>query len=132
MAELLSPHFDGNHSRDLVNLLSTRHQSNCLTTFAFRSQEESLLLFGLDSCNGIDHWVCFIFFNRTADVLAPRVAVEFRLPLHMGSFSDAGEWLMSPQFISKGQPSSSVANYRQIYLSAIFSKVFEHLVSVRI
>ena len=34
--------------------------------------------------------------------------------------------------IPKGPPSSSVANYRPIYITSVLSKVFERLVSVRL
>ena len=34
--------------------------------------------------------------------------------------------------IPKGLPSSSVANYRPISITSVLSKVFEHLVSVRL
>ena len=34
--------------------------------------------------------------------------------------------------IPKGLPSSSVANYRPIYITSVLSKVFERLVSVRL
>ena len=38
---------------------------------------------------------------------------------------------MSPQ-ISKGPPSSSVADYRLISITSVLCKVFEHLVSVHL
>ena len=62
------------------------------------------------------------FFKRTADILAPRLAVVFlRLLLSAN---------VTP--IPKGPPSSSVANHIPISLTLILSKVFEHLVSFRL
>ena len=71
------------------------------------------------------------FLQRTADVLAPRLSVVFRLLVRMGSFPAC--WRhdnVTP--IPKGPPSSSVANYRPIYITSVLSKVFERLMSVRL
>ena len=61
-AGLLSDHFDGKQSRKSVDLPLTCHQSQRLTSFAFRSSEVRLLLLDLDSYGGMTHWVCFLFF----------------------------------------------------------------------
>ena len=65
----------------------------------------------------------------TAVVLAPRVAVVFRRLLRLGSFSVCLR-VASVTPIPKCPPSFSVANYRQISLTPILSKVLERLVSV--
>ena len=54
-----------------------------------------------------------IFLKRTADVLAPRLCVVFRLLLRLSSFP-AYFRLANAAPIPKGQPSSSLANYRPI------------------
>ena len=51
-AEMLSANFDGEQSRDRVDLPSTCHPSSCLTTFAFRSREGKRFLLDLDSYGG--------------------------------------------------------------------------------
>ena len=64
-------------------------------------------------------------------VLAPRLAVEFRQLLRLGSFPVC--WRVTNVIpIPKGPPSSLASNYRPISLTSILSKVFERLVSVRL
>ena len=71
-ADLLSDHFDGNQSRESVDLSLTCHPSPSLTSFAFRSSEARRLLLDLDPYEGSDPLGMFsIFLKRTADVLAP-------------------------------------------------------------
>ena len=77
------------------------------------------------------HCVFHLFFKRTAEVLAPRLAVVFRRVLRLGSFLVC--WRVANVTpIPKGAPSSSAPNYRPISLTPILSKVFERLVSVRL
>ena len=65
---------------------------------------------------------------RTGDVMAPRLSVVFRRLVRLGSFPACWRQVnVTP--IPKGPPSSSVANYRPIYITSVFSKVFERLVS---
>ena len=47
-ADLLSDYFDGNQSRESVDLPLTCHPSLSLTAFAFRSSEVGRLLLDLD------------------------------------------------------------------------------------
>ena len=69
------------------------------------------------------------FLKRTADVMAPRLSVVFRLLVRLGSFPVCWRQAnVTP--ILKGPPSSSVANYRLISITSVLSKVFERLVSV--
>ena len=78
----------------------------------------------------LTHWVCFLFF-LTADVMAHRLSVVFRRLARLGNF--AACWRQANvTSIPKGPPSSSVANYRPISIISVVSKVFEHLVSVRL
>ena len=78
-ADMLSAHFDGKQLRDPVDAPSTCHPSPSLTTFAFRSWEVKWLLLDLDSYGGTDPLGMFpLFLKRTAEVLAPRLAVVFR------------------------------------------------------
>ena len=85
------PIFDGKQSRDPVDLPSTCHLSPNLTTFAFRPREVKQLLLDLYSYGGTDPLGMFPrflnrFLKRTAEVLAPRLAVVFRQLLRLGSF----------------------------------------------
>ena len=99
-ADMLSAHFDGKQSRDPVDLPSACHSSPCLTTFPFRSREVKRLLLDLDSYVGTVPLGMFpLFLNRTAEVLALRLAVVFRRLICLGSFPIC--WrvtIMSPQF----------------------------------
>ena len=73
-----SDHFDSKQSRESVNLLVTCYLSPSLITFAFRSSEVKRLLLDLDLYGGTDPLGMFpLFLKRTADVLAPRLSVEF-------------------------------------------------------
>ena len=129
---MLSAHFEGKQSRDQVDLPSTCHPSPSLTTFAFRSREVKRLLLDLDSYCGTDPSGMFpLFLKKTAEVLAPRLAVVFLRLLCLGSFSVC--WRVAHVTpIPKGPPSSSASNYRSISLTPILSKIFERLVSVRL
>ena len=131
-ADMLSAHFDGKQYRDLIDLLSTCHLSPSLTTFAFRSWEEKQLLLDLDSYGGTDPLGMFpLFLKNTAEVLAPRLAVVFWWLLCLGSLPVC--WRVANVIpIPKVPPFCSASNYRPISLTPILSKVFEHLVLVRI
>ena len=79
-ADLLSDHFDGQQSKESVDLPHTCHPSPRLTSFAFRSTEVRDLLLDLDPYGGSDRLGMFpLFLKRTADVLAPHLSVVFRL-----------------------------------------------------
>ena len=72
-----------------------------------------------------------LFLKRTADVLAPRLSVVFLRLVRVGSFPACWKQT-SVTHISTGPPSSSVANYRQISITLVLSKVLVSLVSVRL
>ena len=71
-ADLLFDHFDGEQSRESIDLPLTCHPSLSFTSFAFRSSEVRRLLLDLDPYGDSDPLGMFpLFLNRTADVLAP-------------------------------------------------------------
>ena len=131
-ADLLSDHFDCKQSREAVELPLTCHPSPCLTTFAFRSREVRRLLLDLGFYDGTDPFVMFpLFLKRTADVMALRLSVVFWRLVRLRSFPACWRQAnVTP--ISKGPLSSSVANYRPIFITSVLSKLFERLVSVRL
>ena len=75
--------------------------------------------------------VCFLFFEKNDDVLAPHLSVVFRRLLCLRSFP-VGWRQANVTPIPKGPSYSSVANYRPISITPVLSKVFEHLVAVRL
>ena len=86
----------------------------------------------LDLYDGTDRLGMFpLFLKRTADVMAPRLSTVSRRLVRFGSFLACWRQAnVTP--IPKVSPSSSVINYRQISITSVLSKVFEHLVSVRL
>ena len=113
-------------------MLVTCHPSPSLITFAFRSSEVKRLLLDLDPYGGTDPLGMLpLFLKRTADVLAPRLSVVFRRLIRLGSFPACWRQAnVTP--IPKGPSSSSVANYRPIFITPVLSKLFERLVVVRL
>ena len=89
------------------------------------------LLLGFYPYGGTDPLGMFpLFLKRTADVMAPRLSVVFRRLVRLGSLPACWrQTIVTP--ILKDLPSSSVANYRAIFITLVLSKVFELLVSVR-
>ena len=72
-----------------------------------------------------------LFLKKTAEILAPLLAVVFRRLLRLGNFPVC--WRVANVIpIPKAPPSSSAFNFRPISLTPILSKVFERLVSVRL
>ena len=72
-----------------------------------------------------------LFLKRTADVMAPRLSVVFRRLVRLGSFPACWRQAnVTP--IPKGPQTSSVANYRLIFITSVLSKMLERLVSVRL
>ena len=103
-----------------------------LTTFAFRSSEVRRLLLDLYPYGDTDPLGMFrLFLKGTADVLAPSLSVVFRWLVRLGSLPAC--WRQANvTLIPKSPPSSSVANYRPIYITSVLSKVFERPVSVHL
>ena len=101
-------------SREAADLPLTCHPSPSLTTFAFRSSEVRRLLLDFDPYGGTDQLGMFpLFLKRTADVMAHRLNVVFRRLVRLGSFPACWRQdIVTP--ISKGPPSSSIANYQPI------------------
>ena len=129
-------YFNSKQSREAVDLPLTCHPSPSLTTFVFRSSEVRRPLLDLDPYGGTETLGMFHYFsseNCTLILWDPRLSVVFRRLVRLGSFPAC--WRpgnVTP--IPKGPPSSSVANYRLISKTSLYSnsKVFQPLVSVRL
>ena len=72
-----------------------------------------------------------LFIKRTANDMAPRLSVVFRMLFRLCSFPPCWRQANVTPF-PKGPPPSSVANYRPISMTSVLSKVFERMVSVRL
>ena len=94
-----------------------------LTTFTFRSSEVRRLLLDLDPYGGTDPLGMFpLFLKRTADVMATQLCEVFRRLVRLGSFPACWRQAnFTP--IPEGPSSSSVANYRTIFITSVLSKV---------
>ena len=108
-ADLLSDHFDGKQSMESVDLPLTCHPSS----------EVRRLLLDLDPYGGFDPLGVFpLFLKRTTDVLVPRLSEVFWRRVRLGSFPACWRQAnVTP--ITKGPPSSSVANYRPISMTSV-------------
>ena len=93
-------------------------------SFAFRWRKVRRLLLDLVSYCGTDSFGMFPhLLKRTADALFPRLNVVFHRLLRLGSFPVCWRLAYVTQ-IPKGPPSSSVANYRQIFIIFIVQGVW--------
>ena len=94
--------------------------------------EHLSLLLGRYVPTYLTHWVCFLIFLRELLMLwPPRLSVEFRWLVRLGRFPVCWRQAnVTP--IPKSPPSCSVANHPPISITSVLSKVFEHLVSVRL
>ena len=111
-SDLLSDHFDRKQFKEAVDLPLTCHPF-----------PRTLMV-------ALTNWGCFLFFLKRT-VMAPRLSVIFLRLVRLGSFPACWKQANVTQ-ITKGSPSSSLANYRPIYITSILSKVFESLLSVRL
>ena len=76
------------------------HSKPQFTSLAFRAKSVMRLLQELDSHEGVDSQRMFpLLFQRNADVLAPGLSRGYRALVRSGSFSVAGEMLISLQFL---------------------------------
>ena len=117
-ADLLSDHFDSKQSSEAVDLQLTCHPSPSLTTFTFRSSEVRRLLLYLDNYGGTDPLGMFPLFLRELLMLfPPSLSAMFRRLVRLGSFP--ARWrLANVTPFPKGPPSSSVANYRPVFITS--------------
>ena len=86
------------------------------------------LLLDLDPYGGTDPLGMFpLFLERTADIMAHRLSVVFRLLVRLGSFPACWRQAnVTP--IPKGPLSSSVANYRPISITSVLSHLMQFFV----
>ena len=132
-AELLSEVFKSKQCGEPLALPPSCSPKPELTSMAFRSKEVKALLLDLDNYGGIDPNGLFpVFFKKTADFIAPKLATIFRKLVRLASFPSiwrTGNIAALPKGFS---PSSFPSEYRPISITPILSKVFERLLSKRL
>ena len=77
----------------------------------------------------LTHWVCFLFFLRELLMFGSQSQCSVTAACSSWQFPGL---LETGQCNPNSERSSSVANYRPIFITSVLSKVFERLVSVRL
>ena len=86
-AELLLSAFNLKQNDKVLNLPIGCHPEPVLNSLAFRSSELKKLLLDLDQAGSVDPDGLFpLFFIKTADLLATKLGVIFRILIRKGSF----------------------------------------------
>ena len=132
-AELLSDTFISKQRVQEVTLPLSCFPSPTLCLAAFKSKELEQYMLNLDTYGGTDPDGYFpLFFKKIASVLAPKLAVVFRLLLKSGSFPSCWRKAnITP--IPKGASASTLpSEYRPISITPILSKIFERLLAKRL
>ena len=132
-ATLLSNTFISKQRDQELMLPLTCFPSPKLNSVAFKSTELKNYLLDLDSYGGTDPDGFFpLFFKKIATILAPKLAVVFRLLLKSGSFPSCWRKAnITP--IPKGASASTLpSEYRPISITPILSKIFERLLAKRL
>ena len=132
-ANLLSDTFINKQSDQELPLPSTCFPSAILTSVAFRSSELKKYLLDLDTYGGKDPDGFFpLFFKKIAVVLAPKLAVVFRLLLKSGTFPSCWRKANITPIPKGATPSTLPSEYRPISITPILSKIFERVLAKRL
>ena len=132
-ATLFADLFDRKQCSEKLTMPQTCFPEPRLTALAFRSREIRDLLADLDSHGGAGPDGIFpLFLKKTADVLAPKVAVIFRKSARGGNFGICWRVGNVTPLSKSGSGSSSPSDYRPITITPVLSKVFERLLSRRL
>ena len=132
-ATLLADVFDGKQSNVNLSLPDTCFPEPKLSKLAFRSSEVRKLLIDLDSYGGTDPNGIFpLFFKKTAEYLAPKLAVILRKLARSGSFCECWRIGNVTPLCKCACGSFNPSEYRPISITPILSKVFERLLAKRL
>ncbi|KAK3894304.1 hypothetical protein Pcinc_001927 [Petrolisthes cinctipes] len=132
-ANMLSNIFIGKQSDQELQLPSTCYPSPGLRSMAFKSAELKQYLLDLDTYGGTDPDGFFpLFLKKIAVVLAPKLAVVFRLLLKSGSFPLCWRKARITPIPKGATASSNPSEYRPISITPILSKIFERLLARRL
>ena len=131
-AKLLSDHFNSKMSRGDIEIPPGCYPEPKLTSIAFRSSELKKILDDLDAHGSVDPNGLFpSLFKRFSSILAPKLAVLFRLTIQSGAFPNCWK-IASITPIPKEGASCNAKDYRPISITPILSKVFEKLLARRL
>ena len=132
-ATLLANVFEEKQSDTEVTLPQSCHPEAKLISIAFRSREIEKLMLNLDPYGGSGPDGIFpLFFIKTADILAPKIAVIFRKMTRAGKFSllwRMGNITPTSKSVTAG---SCPSDYRPISITPILSKIYERLLAKRL
>ena len=132
-AELLSQNFNRKQCGADIPIPQSCFPDVKFTKFAFRSSELTTLLNDLNAFGGCDpHGFLPLFFKKSARILAPKLAVVFRLLLNRGSFPVCWRVANVTPIPKGGSPSVNPEEYRPISITPILSKIFERLLAKRL
>lgn len=132
-ANMLSNTFVNKQSDQELQLPLTCFPSPNLKSIAFKSAELRQYLLDLDTYGGIDPDGFFpLFFKKIAVVLAPKLAIVFRLLLKSGSFPLCWRKASITPIPKGATASSSPSEYRPISITPILSKIFERVLARRL
>lgn len=130
---LLADVFDAKQSADELITPQSCHPEAKLIKIAFRSLEIKRLLLDVDPYGGAGPDGIFpLFFKKSADILAPKIAVIFRKLARSGRFSLCWRTANVTPISKMGVATSSPSDYRPISITPILSKIFERLLAKRL
>ena len=132
-ADLLSSTFNSKQNDKILDLPSGCHPEPILNSFAFRSSELKKLLIDLEQSSGVDPNGLFpLVLIKIADVLAPKLAVIFRILIRQGSFPVCWRTANVTALPKSSTPFQNPSEYRPISITPILSKIFERLLVKRL
>ena len=132
-ANLLSDIFIQKQCNQELSLPLTCFPLPKLVSIAFRSNELKTFLCDLDAYGGTDpHGFFPLFFKNCATVIAPKLAVIFRLLLKSGSFPSCWRKANITPIPKGASASPSPSEYRPISITPILSKIFERVLAKRL
>ena len=132
-AELLAQNFRRKQSDENVPLPQSCFPDVKLSKFAFRSTELAALLNDLDPFGGCDPLGFLpLFIKKSSRILAPKLAVVFRLLLNHGSFPTCWRVANVTPIPKGSSPSVNPEEYRPISITPVLSKVFERMLAKRL
>ena len=132
-ADLLSSYFQSKQCSQDLELPPTCFPDPILTKCAFRASEIKSYMQDLDSYGGTDPTGIFpLFLKNNASILAPKLAILFRLLIRAGKFPLCWRTANVTAVPKGASPSHLASEYRPISITPVISKIFEKLLARRL